>query len=589
MTEASYTFDFQSEVSPNSRKRTIEGLIVSFDRAARFEGQWYKFLPGSLKWEDLRWVKLLRDHDNAQVAGYAIDIRETPQGYMGVFKVPPGQLGDEVLLEASMGNKDGFSIGVDFKGEDFTRMSGVNMVHRADLRETSITGMPSFNNSRVTKVTMAREGVKMFCQHCGQPDHGDGVMCPSQAKPTNGPVSPTFTIDQLAQMQALFGAQNKPVPEVKVEAPKDGPKRETVPVRAQGATFVNESVPYRFDRGGNFTTGGTANFSDDLKEMARFNDQYGRETAAGKRVMDLIKAEFATVSTDINELNPPVNRPGMYVDQKDYRYPLWNAVNKGSLSDNTPFFFPKYNSSSGLVGDHTEGVEPTPGSFTTTSQTIAPSGLSGKASITREVWDAKGNPQVSTLIWNQMKRGWFEGLEAYVSTSLAALASSIADITIPAGGTDAQVVAAWEDALADLQFIRGGGDRFSMFAIEKNLYKKFAAAKASDGRPFYPIIAPSNVNGLAAKRFRLLDLAGVIGVPAWALPATAGSPNNSWLFDPEDVHAWASAPQRLEFPGTDADGDYAPVAMIDLGIWGYKAFAVSDVTGVRQVTYDTTA
>ena len=45
-------------------------------------------------------------------------------------------------------------------------------------------------------------------------------------------------------------------------------------------------------------------------------------------------------------------------------------------------------------------------------------------------------------------------------------------------------------------------------------------------------------------------------------------------------------PQRLEFPGATQAGAYAPVAFVDLGIWGYKAFANSDIAGVRQVIYD---
>lgn len=47
-----------------------------------------------------------------------------------------------------------------------------------------------------------------------------------------------------------------------------------------------------------------------------------------------------------------------------------------------------------------------------------------------------------------------------------------------------------------------------------------------------------------------------------------------------------SGPQQLTFPGTDADGDYAPVAMVDIAIWGYSAFANDDIGGVRQVIHD---
>src|SRR5690606_36367431 len=107
-----------------------------------------------------------------------------------------------------------------------------------------------------------------------------------------------------------------------------------------------------------------------------------------------------------------------------------------------------------LVNDHTEGVEPTAGSFTTTSQTVTPTPISGKASITREVWDMGGNPAVSTLIWNQMVRGWREGLESATATFLNTLTAA-ADITLTAGATDEVLAADWDAALAELQFVRG--------------------------------------------------------------------------------------------------------------------------------------
>ncbi|HEY9338822.1 MAG TPA: hypothetical protein VIQ79_30520, partial [Kribbella sp.] len=317
------------------------------------------------------------------------------------------------------------------------------------------------------------------------------------------------------------------------------------------------------------------------------------QTDAGKRVMGLLQAAFATTpAANVTDLNPTIQRPDMFVDQRDYRTPLWDMVSKGAPPNGVnPFRFPKFSASSGLVADHVEGTEPTSGSYTATGQTVNPTALSGKASITREVWDMGGNPAVSTLIFNQMVRGYKEGLESAVATFLNTLTAAT-DITLNTGATAGtaptatQLSTNWESALADLQFIRGYD--FDAFAIEANLYKAFIAARDSSGRPLYPIISPANANGTAASRFRTLDLAGVVGVPSWALTATPGSPNNSWLFDSSTVHGWATAPQRLEFPGTNAAGGYAPVAMVDLAIWGYKAFANSDIGGVRQVTYDTT-
>src|SRR5690606_28752982 len=142
----------------------------------------------------------------------------------------------------------------------------------------------------------------------------------------------------------------------------------------------------------------------------------------------------------------------------------------------------------------------------------------------------------------------------------------------------------WDAAVADLQFARGYD--FSVLLLEQVLYKAFVAAEDGNGRKLVPQINPQNANSQAARRFVQLDLAGVLGVPSWALASTPGSPNNSWLFDPMFVHGWATAPQRLEFPGTDTTGGYAPVAYVDIAVWGYKALANSDIGAVRQVIYD---
>lgn len=366
----------------------------------------------------------------------------------------------------------------------------------------------------------------------------------------------------------------------------------TVNPRRNATTLerVSEPLAYRFDRGGNMLPGEHV-FSSDLLKMSRANDDDGSGTDAGRRVMGLLQAAFAgVVTTDVNELNPTLNVPGMYVDQRDYRYPLWELIRKGAPPNGVqPFGFPKFSSASGLVGAHTEGTEPTSGTFVTTSQTVTPTAVSGKGTLTREVWDMGGNPAVSTLIFNQMVRGYNEGLETAAATFLATLTAAT-DITLTTAAEDDALAADWDNALAALQFVRGYD--FSAFVVEKTLYGKFVAAVDSTGRKLFPIIAPQNANGQAASRFRQLDLSGVVATPSWAVDANAtpGSSNSSWLFDPMVIHGWATAPQRLEFPGTKpADGTYSPVAHVDIAVWGYKAFANTDIGGVREVKYDSVA
>jgi len=564
----------------DTETRTITGTALPYGKVGSKFGLKFRFEKGALQFADPGRVKLLRDHDPKQAIGRAVKLTETSAGFVAKFSVARGDEGDRALALAEDGVLDGLSVGVDFDVTADTvpdpRNKGVTLIRRADLREVSLTAMPSFSDARVTKVAASLT-------------QGDPVT--DTTEPTPAPAAPAVApaaVDFNAAFAAFLASQAQPVAPVAPVAPVEPETRQTVnPVRLTAS--VTEPAPYRFDRGGNFLPTEHV-FSADLHAMARANDQEGTETEAGKRVMGLLAATFAATTTgNVTDLNPTIQRPDMYVDQKDYRTPLWDFINKGTPPNGVnPFRFPKFSSAGTLVGDHTEGVEPASGNFVATGQTVTPTALSGKASLPREVWDMGGNPAVSTLVFNQMVRGYREGLESATATFLNTLTAAT-DITLGVAPTDLALAAAWDAALADLQFIRGYD--FSAFAVEKELYKAFVDARGTDNRPLYPIINPMNANGTAASRFRTLDLSGVTGVPSWALPSTPAALNNSWLFDTSTVHGWASAPQRLEFPGTAAagGGSYAPVAMIDLAIWGYKAFANSDIGGVRQVTYDTTA
>lgn len=643
-----------TEFSVDLAGRTIEGLALPYGKIGAKYGYKYRFDKGALSWSEVSRVKLLREH--FQAIGRAISLNDTAAGLKVKFKVARGDAGDEALLLAEDGVLDGMSVGVDFDMAVDTvpdpKNRGVTLIRRADLREVSLTAMPAFDDARVTKVAASRTGDNtMQCTVCGQV-HAEGVACtaPAPAAPPDGdpaaaaaanepavavtaaaPAGLTLSQDQLAAVLAVPGAfqaiTHQPTPEptapvaglnlsmeqvsqlvgwaqaaAATGAPAPAPAVPAAPEAPAGPTPVNptrpldlavtaEELPYRFDRRGHFTGETDHVFSADLVDAVKRGDFDGTGSDAGKRVMAFIQAKFADVDVaDVNDLNEPIQRPDMYVDQRDFRYPIWESIDKGAPPNGVqPFIFPKFNSAAGLVGDHTEGVEPTGGTFTTTSQTVTPTALSGKASLTREIWDTGGNPAVSTLIWAQMQRSWREGLESSAATFLNTLTAAI-DITLGVAVIDDALVAAWDTAIADLQFVRGYD--FEMFAVERVLYGAFVNASDLDGRKLVPQINPQNASGTASRRFVQLDLAGVTGVPAWALPSTPGSLNNSWLYDPMTVSGWASPPQRLDLLGSGgaaAGPDYKPVAYVDIAIWGYKAFANSDLGGVRQVTYDSVA
>jgi len=613
----------------NKTARTVEGLALPYGAVASKYGLKYRFLKGSLRWNRsaVNRVKLLRDHDMGQPLGSAVKLSDGAAGLAVKFKVASGIEGDRALALASEGVLDGLSVGVDFDLATDVEMGAddVLSVLRADLREVSLTAMPAFDDARVTKVAASRSGGSaMPCSTCGQV-HADGVAC-TAAQTNNNPPAPEPTqpaalalnADQISSLlahpgalQALTRPQTPPAPAAPAgglqltreqldaiiasgglpvllgvpqltPAPAAAPEpgRQTVdPTRNRAtvtATAVAEPMPYRFDREGNLTKGAQYDFSIDLFQGSKGDaEAMDRATKFMQAQFATMYAEFDVDKADVVALNPNRQRPDMYVDQREFEYPIWDTINKGTIADATPFVLPKFNTATGLVAAHVEAVEPTPGVFTATSQTITPSAVSGKVEITREAWDQGGNPQLSGIIWRQMVRAWFEALEASAVAMLDALTPT--GVTLTTAAVNAALVGELEGFLASLQFVRGGF-RMRDFFIQIDLYKRLIAAVDADGRKLLPLLGAVNSDGTISEFFADINIGGLRGRPSWALAATGSVAASSYLFDRGDVHGWATAPQRLEF-------QYR-VAYVDVAVWGYKALANTDLTGVREVIYD---
>lgn len=571
-----FEHDTDAQFAVNTGERTITGLIVPWGAVARSGGRRYRFARGGIKWSDTGRVKLLRDHVNSSAIGRAVSLEENDLGLFGTFKIAPGPAGDQALALAADGVLDGLSAGVDF-AEAATEPDPLNpgawLVNDSALREVSMTAVPSFDDSRLTSVR-ASDGGDMNCTTCGAPLTA-GVVHTCTTPPAAAPPAPpaaappaaTFSAEQLTQMMQAMQATMAPAP-----TPPVATRPVIDPTRPTAATFVSEPAPYRFDRAGNLQPA-AHDFGRDVIIGLRDGD-----VAAHNRALEFIQATFDVVTSNVNELNPTRNRPDMYVDQRDFRYPIWDAINKGTLSDITPFTFPKFSSAGSLVAAHSEGSEPSSGTFVTTNDTVTPSAISGKAKISRETWDQGGNPQIGNLIWRQMQKGWFEALEAFAVTTLDNASPTQIDFSGTPGLANDDLDQALTRALAALQFVRGGFSMDTAFT-QIDLFQALVAATAADGRRLYPALGPANANGTVRGRWSGVDVNGISFLPAWALAATGTVSASSYLFDRDVVWGWASAPQRLTIDQTE-------VANVYIGIWGYKAAAITDLTGVREIVYD---
>jgi hypothetical protein len=630
--ESGFTFsvvDFAGDVEPpttDTAKRTISGLALPYNVIGRKYGIAYRFLPGSLEYD--AHVKHFKDH--VTPVGAMTGSTDGSAGFSVELSVLSGVDGsrekkerDQLLFDAEHGLYNGLSVGVDFELFDrdgnpvdatWNDDDQVWDVHRATLREVSSTPMPVMNDARVTSVAASLTGGHdMNCPHCGH-RHAAGIACATYAASLRqAQAAAGFAQPQPAPMPTPGQPQPQPAPQdPQPPATGYGPMDVTqfaawaqangmqlIPNAAQVAQTVNanpqfsaqviEPAPYRFDRKGNLRKG-SHDFSTDLFEGWKNGDLAARDRAqswveqafadgSALAALTIQKAqqEFAVTSGNVAALNPNRNRPDLYVDQMDYTYPLWEAINKGTLEDITPFVVPKFNTSSGLVAAHVEGTEPTPGAFTATAQTITPTAVSGKIEYTREAFDQGGNPQASGLIWTQMTRAYYEALEAGAQAFFVAQAASITDITITTAAVDAALDQAVADGIIPLNFIRGG-NRFRKAFTQIDLFKALAKAKDTAGRRLYPELGPQNAVGTTDAGYRAIQAHGVTWLPAWATAATGSVAASSWLFDPDGVAGWATAPQKIDITWR--------VAWVDIGLFGYKATALLDANKVREVVYD---
>jgi HK97 family phage prohead protease len=163
--------------------RTITGLVVQWGVTGRTSIGPCRFARGSIAAADPRRVKLMVEHDVAQVVGYLTAAQETDQGLVGTFTVPPGPAGDAVLASAAAGLRDGLSVGVEVTAAS-PGADGVLEVSAGDWRETSVVAIPAFAGSTVTQVAASAPG-GVFTAAAALTPAGAGVtpQAPAPAAP----------------------------------------------------------------------------------------------------------------------------------------------------------------------------------------------------------------------------------------------------------------------------------------------------------------------------------------------------------------------------------------------------------------------
>lgn len=534
--------------SVDKEKRIIRGRAVPYGVIGTKAGRRFRFSKGTVRPREEGFVvKGWALHDQATAFGGVIDWDDNDEGLDVAIRAANTPEGDRALANADAANGgpwDGMSIGPS-EGAKYRLVDGVYESVDVPIHEISLTPAPVFGGARVQSVTFD-------AINPGGTVSDDTTT--AEAATTTEVATDFSAIRETIGSAIAAGFAN-------LQFPQAGP--EVVSAAAGGQAQVTEELPYRFDG-----IPGEHGFLEDIK--AAFS---GHNSDAQQRLETFMDEAFAVTTTNVTNLNPTQNRPELYVPNLTFTRPLYDLVAKGSIEDKTPFTVPKFSSASGLVGDHTEGVEPTPGAFSATNQTVSPAPVSGKIEINREVWDQGGNPQADGIIWGEMLNAYYEAVEAKIAARLATTATSELNL---AGAVDGPLQQALVNYFAGLQFVRGG-NRFTALAADSKLFTAVVAAKDGDGRPLFPVLGPANANGQVTGGFDRVNIGNQAMAAAWAL--AQGTNTRSYNFVPSSVWCWTNAPKKFTF-------EYQ-VKSIDMAIWGYVGTAILRDSDVKPIDYDT--
>jgi HK97 family phage prohead protease len=187
-----------SVLATDTDARTISGRIVTWGETGNTSAGKTIFAKDSIA---LKPVKLFIDHNMDKPIGKVLDFETTETGIEATFKIANTQRGNDAIVEAMEGLKDGFSVGIKLTEYDNTDEGLV--VKMSNLVEVSLVETPAIDSARVSEVaasddpTHETKGSDMTDTPELQTEHEVSVEAAKveAAKPTSAPVFTAPRVD----------------------------------------------------------------------------------------------------------------------------------------------------------------------------------------------------------------------------------------------------------------------------------------------------------------------------------------------------------------------------------------------------------
>jgi HK97 family phage prohead protease len=139
----------------DSKTRTLTGRIVTWGEEGFTSAGKTIFAKDSISIP--KNVKLLLEHDRTRPIGKLMSYEVTDTGIEASFKIAGTIAGDDSLLEAAEGLRDGFSVGI--KLNEWKNVEGSMVISSSEMIETSLVTDPAIDSARVSEVAAAEAEV----------------------------------------------------------------------------------------------------------------------------------------------------------------------------------------------------------------------------------------------------------------------------------------------------------------------------------------------------------------------------------------------------------------------------------------------
>jgi HK97 family phage major capsid protein len=146
MNDTPMNLNFSIKVSATDfPKRELSGRIVTWNEVGSTSAGETLFTPGSITFGDT--TKLLLEHKRESPIGFLKSYKVTDDGIDAVFSIGNTTAGNDSLVEASSGLRDGFSVGV--IADKYKNIDGVLTISASSLKEVSLVTDPAIASAKV--------------------------------------------------------------------------------------------------------------------------------------------------------------------------------------------------------------------------------------------------------------------------------------------------------------------------------------------------------------------------------------------------------------------------------------------------------